>query len=73
LPKFKISDGVYARFDVNGKRGDLLKFIHWVYHEWLPKSEYETTTKPSYAVYHKNNYLSDDNEFEISFYLSIKF
>jgi len=73
LPKFKISDGVYAKFDVDGEKGDFLKFIHWVYHEWLPKSEYETTTKPSYAIYNKNNYLSDDNKFEISFYLSIKF
>ncbi len=73
LPKFIISKGVYAKFDLSGKYGDLLKFIHWVYHEWLPKSQYETTTKPSYAVYKKNNYLRDDNEFEISFYMSIKF
>lgn len=73
LPKFKISDGVYAKFDVSGQKGDLLKFIHWVYHEWLPKSEYETTTKPPYAIYKKNKYLSDDNEFEMSFYLSIKY
>ena len=73
LPKFKISDGVYAKFDVKGQKGDLLKFIHWVYHEWLPKSEYETTTKPPYAIYKKNKYLSDDNEFDMSFYLSIKY
>ncbi len=73
LPKFKISNGVYAKFDLSGKYGDFLKFIHWVYHEWLPKSEYETTTKPSYAIYKKNNYLSDSNEFEISFYMSIQF
>lgn len=73
LPKFKISDGVYAKFDLQGKHGDMLRFIHWVYHEWLLKSEYETTTKPSYAVYKKNNFLSEDEEFEISFYVSIKF
>jgi AraC family transcriptional regulator len=73
LPKFKISDGVYAKFDLQGQHGDLLKFVHWVYHEWLPKSEYETTTKPPYAIYKKNSYLSDDSEFDICFYLSIKF
>jgi len=73
LPKFKIADGVYAKFDLKGKHGDVLKFIHWVYHEWLPKSEYETTTKPSYAVYKKNNFLNEDDEFELSFYVSIKF
>lgn len=73
LPKFKISDGVYAKFDLVGEHGDLLKFVHWVYHEWLPKSEYETTVKPPYVVYKKNNYLLEENSFEISFYLSIKF
>lgn len=51
----------------------MLKFIHWVYHEWLLKSGYETTTKPSYAVYKKNNFLSDDDKFELSFYVSVKF
>lgn len=73
LPKFKISDGVYAKFDLQGKQGDILKMIHWVYHEWLPASEYETTTKPSYVIYAKNNFLSEDNTFDLSFYVSIKF
>lgn len=73
LPKFNIADGVYAKFDISGRHGDLLKFIHWVYHEWLLGSEYETTTKPPYVIYHKNNFLSDDGEFDASFYLSIKF
>jgi AraC family transcriptional regulator len=73
LPKFNISDGIYAKFDLVGEQGDMLKFIQWVYHEWLPKSEYETTTKPPYVIYRKNNYLSEDSRFDISFYLSIKF
>lgn len=73
LPKFNISDGIYAKFDLVGEQGDMLKFIQWLYHEWLPKSEYETTTKPPYVIYKKNNYLSEDSRFEISFYLSIKF
>jgi len=73
LPKFQIADGIYAKFDLKGRHGDMLKFIHWVYHEWLPQSEYETTTKPSYAVYKKNNFLDNDNNFEVSFYVSIQF
>ncbi|MDF1882822.1 AraC family transcriptional regulator [Sulfurimonas sp. SAG-AH-194-C21] len=73
LPKFNISDGVYARFDISGVDGDFLKFMHWLYNEWLPSSEYETTTKPPYAIYKKNKYLSDDHIFELSFYLSIKY
>ena len=73
LPKFRISEGIYARFDLQGDHGDFLKFIHWVYHEWLPRNEYETTTKPSYAVYRKNNFLSEDNTFDLSFYVSIRY
>ncbi len=73
LPKFKISDGTYAKFDLQGTDGDFLRFMHWLYNEWLPNSEYETTTKPPYAIYNKNKYLSDDNNFDLSFYLSIKF
>ena len=73
LPNFKIAEGVYAKFDLIGKQGDILKFIHWVYHEWLPKSEFETTTKPSYVVYRKNNFLNEDNEFDLSFYVSINY
>ncbi len=73
LPKLHISGGVYAKFDICGVDGDFLKFMHWLYNEWLPNSEYETTTKPPYVVYQKNKYLSDDNNFELSFYLSIKY
>lgn len=71
LPKFKIANGVYAKFDIKGRYGDVLKFIRWVYHIWLPNSGYETTTKPSYAIYHKNHFLSEDETFEISFYVSV--
>lgn len=73
LPDFKISDGVYAKFDLKGNQGDALKLIHWVYHEWMLENEYETTTKPSYVIYHKNNFLSNDDEFDLSLYVSIKY
>ncbi|MHC3994702.1 AraC family transcriptional regulator [Thiomicrolovo sp. ZZH C-3] len=73
LPKFKIASGIYARFDLQGRHEDLLRFIHWVYHVWLPRSEYETTTKPSYAVYRKNNFLSEDGTFDLSFYIAIRY
>jgi len=73
LPTFNIAEGIYAKFDLQGKKGDVLKFIHWVYHEWFPNSEYENTTKPSYTEYKKNNYLNEGDEFDISFYVSISF
>ncbi len=72
LPKFTISKGVFAKFDIKGKRGDILKFIHWVYHKWLPESEYETTTKPSYSIYRKHHHIDANEEFDISFYLPIQ-
>lgn len=72
LAQFQISEGIYAKFHLVGVLGDVLKFIHWVYHEWLPHSGYETTTKPSYARYYKNNFLSDDPFFELDYYVSIR-
>jgi len=73
LPKFRIASGTYAKFDLSGTYGDPLKFMRWVYHEWLPNSGFETTTKPSYAIYHKNHFLSEDGKFDLSFYVSINY
>ncbi len=71
LPQFKIAGGVYAKFDIEGCYGDDLKFIHWVYNEWFPKNGYETTPKPSYAIYQRNGFL-EDGRFNMSYFVSIK-
>ena len=73
IPKFKIAEGVYAKFDLKVKNEDLLPFIQWVYHEWLPKSDYETTTKPSFAIYESVDFIKLDNEYDFSFYVSINY
>ncbi len=73
LPKLIIPKGIYAKFSLKGKYGDVIKLIQWVYHSWLIESGYETTTNPSYTIYHKNHFLSSDEEFELDFYLPIKF
>ncbi len=73
LPHFMIAEGIYAKFDLQGVYGDVLKLIRWVYHEWLPQSDFETTTKPSYAIHRKNHFLSQDGQFDISFYVSVKY
>ena len=39
-----------------GKYGDVLKTNTMGYHSWLIESGYETTTNPSYTVYHKNHF-----------------
>lgn len=73
LPSFLISDGIYAKFDIEGVYGDVLKLIQWIYFEWLPKSDFETTTKPSFAIHRKNHFLSEDGRFDLSFYVSVKY
>ncbi|WP_457747851.1 AraC family transcriptional regulator [Sulfurimonas sp.] len=72
LPMLSIPKGVYAKFDFSGAYGDILKFMNWIYFEWLIENAYETTTNPAYTIYHKNHFLEDDGKFEISYYLPIK-
>ena len=73
LPKLVIPSGVYARFSLKGVYGDVLKLIQWVYHSWLINSGYETSTNPSFTIYHKNHFLSDDKMFDLDYYVPIKF
>ncbi|MCG3656369.1 AraC family transcriptional regulator [Aliarcobacter butzleri] len=73
LPSLIIPKGIYAKFSLSGKYGDVIKLIQWVYHTWLIKSGYETTPSPSYTIYHKNHFLSDDGEFILDYYLPIRY
>jgi len=73
LPTLIIPSGVYARFDFEGRYGDILKFMNWVYFSWLLNSGYETTTNPPYAIYEKNHFLEDDEKFIVSYYIPISY
>ena len=73
LPSLIIPKGIYAKFSLSGKYGDVIKLIQWVYHYWLIDSGHETTTNPSYTIYHKNHFLSDDEEFVLDYYLPIRY
>jgi AraC family transcriptional regulator len=73
LPSLIIPKGIYAKFSLSGKYGDVIKLIQWAYHTWLIQSGYETTTNPSFTVYHKNHFLSDDGLFDLDFYLPIRY
>ena len=73
LPSLIVPKGIYTKFSLSGKYGDVIKLIQWVYHVWLIKSGYETTTNPSYTIYHKNHFLSEDEEFSLDFYLPIQY
>ena len=41
IPKFKIAEGVYAKFDLKVKNEDLLPFIQWVYAEGKADGEFD--------------------------------
>lgn len=73
LPSFEIYEGICAVFDVEGKYGDILKLIQWVYHHWLPNSGFETTTAPSYTTFEKNHFLSDDKLFKCTYYVPVRY
>lgn len=73
LPTLIVPKGIYAKFSLTGKYGDVIKLIQWVYHTWLIQSGYETTTNPSYTMYHKNHFLVEEDEFILDFYLPIKY
>jgi AraC family transcriptional regulator len=73
LPCLIIPKGIYAKFSLSGKYGDVIKLIQWVYHYWLIDSGYETTTNPSYTIYHKNHFLSLDEEFMLDYYVPIRY
>ena len=72
LPSLTIPEGIYARFDFDGKYGDILKFMNWVYFDWLINSGYETTTNPSFAIYEKNHFLEEDEKFIVKYHIPIK-
>lgn len=73
LPSFSIAAGVYAEFSAKGYKNDIFRLIQWIYLEWLPKSGYKLTAQPTYVVYEKNDYLSEDGMFSLKYYLPVVF
>ena len=73
LPTLIVPKGIYAKFSLSGKYGDVIKLIQWVYHTWLIKSGYETTPSPSYTIYQKNHFLNSEEEFILDYYLPIRY
>lgn len=71
LPSFELDSGVYAEFNAQGYHEDILKLVQWIYHEWLPSSGYETTTKPPFLIYDENNFLNENGFFSLKYYIPI--
>ena len=66
-----IPGGLHAAFQLSGKYGELLPYISHILAEWLPQSGFVAKTTPAFAHYHKNQFLSEDDKFELVFYLPI--
>jgi len=62
-----------AKFSLVGKYGDLMKYMDYIYYEWLPNSKYEKVHLPSMAHYHKNHFIREDEKFELDFYVPIRY
>jgi len=73
LPHFEIPAGLYATFELQGQYGDMLRLVQWAYHDWLPKSGYETTTNPSFAQMRINHFLEENSNFDATYYLPIRY
>lgn len=71
LPTFELDAGVYAEFSAQGYHEDILELVQWIYHEWLPSSGYETTTKPPFLIYNENNFLNENGFFSLKYYIPI--
>ena len=67
----EIPGGLHAAFSLAGQYGELLPYISKMLEQWLPCSGYTTKTTPAFARYHKNQFLEDGDEFELTFYLPI--
>ena len=62
-----------AKFHFEGKYGDLLRYMDSVYYRWLPQSDFEKINLPSFALYHKNHFIEDDERFVLDFYIPVRY
>lgn len=69
----KIPESFCAIFSLQGVYGDLKKYMDVIYHEWLPKSEYEKVSLPSFAIYRQNHFVNADEKFDLDFCVPVRF
>ena len=62
-----------AVFSLQGIYGDLRKYMDVIYHEWLPKSDYEKASLPSFALYRQNHFIEADELFDLDFCVPVRF
>lgn len=72
ISKLEIQESLCAVFHYEGIYGDAVKLMVYIYNYWLPKSGYEAKTQPPYAIYHKNHFLEENENFNLDFYIPIQ-
>ncbi len=67
----RIPGGLHAAFDLTGGYGELLPYISKILDHWLPASGFRAKTTPAFVHYRKNQFLEQDEHFDLTFYLPI--
>ncbi len=66
-----IPGGLHAVFNLKGKYGELLPQLSNILEHWLPTSGYKILSTPAYVHYKKNQFLAEDEIFELDLCLPI--
>jgi AraC family transcriptional regulator len=66
-----IPAGLHAVFKLQGIYGELLPQLSNIIENWLPTSGYKMLSTPAYVHYKKNQFLSENEQFELDFCLPI--
>lgn len=66
-----IPGGLHAVFKLHGKYGELLPQLSNILEHWLPTSGYKMLSTPAYVHYKKNQFLTENEEFELEYCLPI--
>ena len=67
-----IPGGLHAAFYLEGQYGDLLPLINKITQQWLPESGFMAKTTPAFARYQENQFLKQDDDFKLIFYLPLQ-
>ncbi|NLS11534.1 AraC family transcriptional regulator [Vibrio sp. SM6] len=68
-----IPGGLHAVFRLKGIYGELLPQISLVLEHWLPSSGFKQRSTPAFVHYFHNQFLEQDEHFELDFYLPVSF
>lgn len=72
LPIFEIHECLCMTFEIEGTDTDILMLTKWVYHEWLPNSEFEKTIISPYMIFENDYSTYKDGLLKGTYYVPVK-